>query len=69
MKKIERDLVIMGASVNFLEQFGYKIEDYIPNYDKGKIEKFINKSIKNDENLTIILKEIANDCYKRLTKH
>jgi hypothetical protein len=69
MKKIEKDLVVLGSLIAFLQASGIKVKDHIKDYDgtviAGHAETHLTKDEEQFEKKTI---KLANEYYKRIIK-
>lgn len=66
MKKVEKDLLILGLVGDFLKSKGIKLKDVVPNYNPDEVVELFNENYSNniEENLIIIAKE----CYSNIRK-
>lgn len=68
MKQIEKDMILLGLISDFVQGYGKKINDFVPEYQGDKVCKLGEKLILNDEHLEEMIMKLASDCYKRIKK-
>lgn len=65
MKKIEKDLLMLGFIAVYFKENEIDIKDIIPDYDRDKVKALFNKFIlKNENKSNELIKELANMCHK-----
>jgi hypothetical protein len=68
MKKIEKDLVILGSLITFLQASGIKAKDHIKGYDGTVIFDYAGANLPDTKKLEKKTIKLANEYYQRIIK-
>lgn len=66
MKKIEKDLLLLGLIGDALKKEGIKLKDIIQDYDGQKTLELLQNNVSTNVNDGLIL--IAKECYRNIHK-
>jgi phosphoenolpyruvate synthase/pyruvate phosphate dikinase len=68
MKKIEKDLVILGSLITFLQASGIKTKDHIKDYDGTLMVDYAEIYLPDTKKLEKKAIKLANEYYQRIKK-